>query len=428
MARLSYLKGRFRFLVGLIAAIGVGGWVLFAFNPVSSLRQGSFLALTAPQSVQDARAVTAKRVPLRIIRDPYSANSSVAVDMVRDEVVGTDENLFQILVYDRLDNTPPRAAMTEPKRIIGGINTKIEFQCGLYVDPGSGDIYAVNNDTVDALVIFSRQASGNVRPDREIETPHGTFGIAVDEEQQELFLTVQHSNSVVAFRKMASGKEAPIRLLQGDKTGLADPHGIAVDGKKDLIFVTNFGSARQVRASTEAPSGGGLIKANWPLGGEMVVPGSGRISPPSITVYSQTANGDTAPLRVIQGPKTQLNWPTGIAVDPQRGELYVANDMNHSILVFRETSQGNVAPIRVLQGPRTGLENPTGVFLDTENGELWVANFGNHSMTVYESTAQGNLAPLRTIRTAPIGAPSLMIGNPGAVAYDAKREEILVPN
>ena len=46
--------------------------------------------------------------------------------------------------------------------------------------------------------LFSRNASGNVRPDREVETPHGTFGIAVDEEQQELFLTVQHRNAVVA--------------------------------------------------------------------------------------------------------------------------------------------------------------------------------------------------------------------------------------
>src|SRR3970040_1338532 len=45
--------------------------------------------------------------PLRTIRDPYAAYSSVAVDTVHNEVVLTDENLFQILVYDRLANTPP---------------------------------------------------------------------------------------------------------------------------------------------------------------------------------------------------------------------------------------------------------------------------------------------------------------------------------
>ncbi len=144
-----------------------------------------------------------QRPPLRVIRDPYAAYSAVAVDVTRGEVVLTDENLFNILVYDRLDNTPPTAAMTEPKRMIGGLQTKIEFQCGLYIDPTSGDIYAVNNDTVDTLVIFNRDAKGNVPPTRELYTPHGTFGITVDEQREELFLTIQQDNAVVVFNKMA---------------------------------------------------------------------------------------------------------------------------------------------------------------------------------------------------------------------------------
>ena len=66
--------------------------------------------------------------------------------------------------------------------------------------------------------------------------------------------------------------------------------------------------------------------------------------------------------------------------------------------------------------------------VDTKNRELWVANFGGHSATVYDLTAEGDTPPLRTIRNAPQGTPSLMIGNPGAVTYDTKRKEILVPN
>jgi hypothetical protein len=82
----------------------------------------------------------------------------------------------------------------------------------------------------------------------------------------------------------------------------------------------------------------------------------------------------------------------------------------------------------VLKGTATKLANPTGVFADTKNRELWVANFGGHSATVYELGASGNVAPKRIIRNAPENTPSLMIGNPGAVGYDPKREEILVPN
>ena len=366
-----------------------------------------------------------------MIRDRYASYSSVAVDPTNNEVVVTDENLFNVLVYNRLDNTPP-AAITEPKRAIGGLKTKIEFQSGVYIDPKNGDIYAVNNDTVDTLVIFSRQAKGDIRPDRELHTPHGTFGIAVDEEQQELLLTVQHDSAVVTFQKTAKDDEAPIRLLQGDHTLLADPHGMALDKKNDLIFVTNHGSVHQVRPGAVAARGrtreSDLQKSNWPLGFSNAIPGSGKNLPPSVTVYPRTASGDTAPLRVIQGPKTQMNWPTGIAFDPRRNELFVANDMGDSILVFNASAGGDVAPIRVLRGPQTRIKNPTGVYVDTNNDELWVANFGNHTATAYKLTAAGDTAPLRVIRSAPVDQPTLSIGNPHPVAYDSKREQLLVPN
>ena len=123
-----------------------------------------------------------------------------------------------------------------------------------------------------------------------------------------------------------------------------------------------------------------------------------------------------------------MNWPTGVAVDPVRGELFVANDVDSSILVFDADAHGNAAPLRVIKGPKTGIKNPTGVFLDAKNNELWVANFGGHSLGVFRPTADGDVAPLRTLRSAPEGVPSLMIGNPGAVAFDTKRGEILVPN
>ena len=373
-----------------------------------------------------------KRKPLRMIRDPYSAYSAVAVDPNNNEVVLTDENLFNVLVYDRLANTPPTASMTEPKRSIGGLKTKIEFQCGLYIDPVSGDIYAVNNDTVDTLVIFSRQVRGNETPTRQLFTPHGTFGIAVDEAAQEMFLTIQHDSAVVVFPKMAQTDTAPIRLLQGDHTLLSDPHGIALDTKNNLIYVTNHGSVHQVRPNQKAGRGRALGrkdgKPNWPLTQDDAVPGSGKMEPPSITVYSKTASGDTPPVRVIQGPKTQMDWPTGIAVNPDTDEIYVANDGGNSILIFGPTASGDVAPVRVLKGPKSMIKNPTGVFIDSKNHELWAANFGNHTATVYKMDAAGDAAPLRVIRSAPVGKPVPGMGNPHPIAYDDKRQEILVPN
>jgi len=133
-------------------------------------------------------------------------------------------------------------------------------------------------------------------------------------------------------------------------------------------------------------------------------------------------------LRIIQGPKTQMNMPSHLFMDEERGELYLANDMGNSILVFDSSASGDVAPKRVLKGPKTLIQNPTGVFVDLKNDELWVASFGKHVATVFKRTAEGDTPPLRVIRNGPLDAPGLMIGNPGAIGYDTKREEILVPN
>ena len=371
--------------------------------------------------------------PGRKIQDKYPAFAAIGVDPERNEVIVTDENLFQVIAYDRLENTPAGVEASKPKRVLVGENTLIEFQSGLYIDQRNGDVYAPNNDTVDTLVVFAQGSDGDVAPKRALHTPHGTFGIAVDEKRSEMYLTTQHDSTVVVFRKDADKDEAPLRLLQGDDTGLADPHGIAIDPKDEVFFVANYGSRGLRRADQEirtgVPGAGkGRDKANWPLGREYAIPGSGSHAEPSISVHALSAKGNDRPVRVIKGPKTQLNWPTGIAFDPTRRELFVANDMGPSILVFDAAARGDVAPKRVLKGPKTKLANPTAVSLDFKNGELWVANFGGHSATAYPITAEGDIAPLRTIRSAPESAPSLMIGNPGALTYDTKRQEILVPN
>ena len=128
----------------------------------------------APQQVARAGAAAADtnktvrvmRAPVRRLEDPHSSFSAVALDVARDEIVLSDENLAQILVYNRLDNTPPQAALTEPKRVIGGPLTKINLNCGTYVDPFSGE---TTDDLVQRathrlqLVLDSMQEQHSVR-------------------------------------------------------------------------------------------------------------------------------------------------------------------------------------------------------------------------------------------------------------------------
>ena len=355
---------------------------------------------------QDAgRTGDVARPPVRNIRDTDPIYTAVTVDTRLDEVLLQDTNTWSIRVFNRLDNTPPNANRTEPKRLIGGPKTDVQFNSCVYVDPKNGDIYSVENDIGDSIVVFSHDANGDVEPIRKLKITHRGYAMTVDEENQELFLSVQYPPQVAVYRKTASGDEKPLRLLQGESTRLSDAHGIAIDTKNKLLFVNNWGNIS-----------------------DYSIAGTGRFEPPSITVYPLNVNGDTSPLRVIQGPKTQLNWPGAMSVDPERGELYVANDVGNAIIVFRETDRGDVQPSRVLKGNKTGLSYPTGVFVDTKNRELWASNLGNASATAYPLTASGDMAPLRTIRSAPAGKMSLRFGKTQAVAYDSKREQILVPN
>jgi DNA-binding beta-propeller fold protein YncE len=117
-----------------------------------------------------------------------------------------------------------------------------------------------------------------------------------------------------------------------------------------------------------------------------------------------------------------------MSVEPETGDLYVANDMGQSILVFHGNDQGDAAPARVIKGAKTRLTYPLGVFVDSKNKEVWAANLGNSSATVYPLMANGDVAPLRTIRSAEENKQSLKFGKTEALSYDSKREQLLVPN
>ena len=389
--------------------------------------------------------VIAARMPAKTIRDPYAGFAAIRVDPVHNEVVVMDEFKFNIYVYDRLAVTPASAMQTTPKRFIGGGKTRSRYNSDGYVDTKTGDIYIVNNDSEPGLFKFPRTAEGNVEPTNELVTPYGAFGMTVDEERGEMFVTIQHDGAIQVFKKDAKMNENAVRLIQGNKTHLADPHGIAFDPKTRLIYVANYGTERDETFGVEQQMPHPLNtltprrandtrRPNWPAGNlnnanrREVIFGTGTFGPPSITVFSADANGNVEPVRQIVGPKAQLNWPTGISVDSERGEIYVSNAAGDSINVFSATANGDVAPIRQIKGPKSMLRNPNGVSVDTVNGEVWVANFGNHTATAYKSTANGNAEPVRVIRSAPLNAPTTLINNPYMIAMDTRRDEVLVPN
>jgi DNA-binding beta-propeller fold protein YncE len=361
--------------------------------------------------------------PARVVADPYPTLHSVVVDAGHDRVFMSDPNRHALWSYERLAASKGREAVA-PLTGIRGPSTGMMFVAGITVDATAEEIFTVDNDIGDRLMVFPYDAAGNVKPKRVLTVPHRAWGISIDQARDEMAISVEDPREIVIYKRDADRSDQPLRIIRGARTGLGDPHGLFYDGTNNEIVVANHGnvSGRQ-SAPGDVPR---RRRSQGPSADEPVV--GGRFEAPSITVYPGTAKGDVAPVRRIQGSKTGLNWPMALDVDIRHDEVAVANNGDSSLRVFRRTDSGDVAPVRVIKGALTGIKGPMGVAFDVRHDEIWVANYGDHTALVFARTATGNVAPKRILRNAPAGSPTVGFGNPGAVAYDSKRDEILVPN
>ena len=110
----------------------------------------------------------------------------------------------------------------------------------------------------------------------------------------------------------------------------------------------------------------------------------------AILVFKGGANGDEPPIRVLQGPKTQMMHPDyGIAVDAIHNELLVSE--KEQISVFPRTASGDIAPLRMLQGPDTRLIDARGFVVDPIHNLIVVGAKGG--LLIFNRTDNGNAKP-----------------------------------
>jgi DNA-binding beta-propeller fold protein YncE len=377
------------------------------------------LPQTSPQENKSAKPAPEDIPPIRMIADPYPAFNGIAVDAAKGLVVMSDPNRKSLLVYDRT-RAASRGDASIPLRQIVGPDTFLGMIAGIILDPQHQEIYTANNDIEDTVVVMPYGAVGNVKPARVFSVPHQAWGLALSNAADQIAVTVEVQNTIVFYKREVKGVEAPVKIIRGQATGLADPHGIYWDDSHNEIGVANHGNFRGVMKNTGGGCSPSFVVEDQAEAGES--------RPPSIRIFAASARGDAKPLRVLQGSRTELDWPMGVAYDPQHDTIVVANNGDSSILVFSRTSDGDVAPLGVIRGDRTGIRHPMGVSVDAQNGEIWVSNWGDHSALAFDSSARGNAAPKRIVRSAPAGTPTTGFGNPMALAYDSKREELLVPN
>jgi hypothetical protein len=143
----------------------------------------------------------------------------------------------------------------------------------------------------------------------------------------------------------------------------------------------------------------------------------------AILTFKGDANGETAPIRIIQGPKAGLVLNDVMTVDPVHNEYFVPRGQGGGLLyVFDRMAQGDVAPLRILGGPEAGLGGIPSV--DSDHNFLLVE--GRGGVQIYARTAKGDDKPLRIVTGGPksgvqeVGGPFWIPGTRNFIATARK--------
>lgn len=183
---------------------------------------------------------------------------------------------------------------------------------------------------------------------------------------------------IAAFARLANGSAKPVRKLEGQKTLLGRViHAIAYD----------------------------------PIHDELMVPSQ---LAQAIQVFRGGADAGEAPIRVIQGPLTQLRALDMLALDPVHNEIFVP--LNYAILVFPREANGNVAPIRILKGPADARIRFGAMTVDPVRNLLVVNGSAGEGprLFIFDRTDEGNASPKAMIGGPKSGLRSA--GGPFAIA------------
>lgn len=122
----------------------------------------------------------------------------------------------------------------------------------------------------------------------------------------------------------------------------------------------------------------------------------------SVFVFTAAMGGNLAPLRTLQ--LDGLNGVVSIAVDPKRGELFVA--LEKEVAVFSrlankdgKRSENSQTELRRLTGPQTGLSKISGITVNSQTGNLFVRDSADNKVSVFEIDNKGDTPPLRKFNT-----------------------------
>ncbi len=273
-----------------------------------------------------------------------------------------------------------------------------------------------------------------------------------------VFVLGENGTAIAGFPISSTGDAAPTTRIAGDQTNLDGALALAVD-KQGFLYAAvplailvfapgttgNAPPARSIAGPNALAATDSFVGVTVASDGTIFAAselGSGVNRNPKILSFSNTANGNVAPIRTITGPTTTMQAVLSLGVflnqvavgdstqhvlffhysdsgdvAPQRalndgpgivesaifdrvGAIYLARFQSgsSSVISFIAGAQGTPTPLLDITGPTTKLTAAAGVAVDS-SGTAYVSNAdpGGASIFVYDAAATGDAAPIRTI-------------------------------
>jgi hypothetical protein len=262
-----------------------------------------------------------------------------------------------------------------PARIITGGATKLARTVhGIAYDPVRDEIF-VPNALADAVLVFRGSANGDEPPVRVIQGPCtglvNPHAVSLDLDHREILVASLSARAIAIFPMDANGNATPARYIKGPKTRLGHIVGLGVDSATDVLVVANSEEMLIFHRTDDgdvAPSGEikgvhtGIRDEPWGLeihNGKIFLASSNHLhlnlyagvtlkdgygKPPDdpwlnpelgfIGVWNIRDRGDVAPRATIGGAFSQIVHPTGLALNPKDGEIYVTDSIRNGLFSY----------------------------------------------------------------------------------------------
>src|SRR5262245_38145656 len=116
--------------------------------------------------------------PVRMVVDPYPSCTGGVGDCQTDLAMNDHTHRKRLPPHKPTAGSPTSLQPAMPVQQIMGPATGIGFGAGVAMDAAHRELFTVNNDVEDRMVVFDYDDRGNVKPKRLLYVPHQSWGIA----------------------------------------------------------------------------------------------------------------------------------------------------------------------------------------------------------------------------------------------------------